>query len=470
MDRQVYLLYINEETDGSLDYSGLLPTNLLKTVPKLGLQYLHAVLKQNNFPVILLDQEIDKFSIDSLIRSFKDSLPLFVGIYSSERIKSATIKFIKRLRDSQKDLIIVVGGPDYFSYEDYLNAGSTFVCHGEGERTIVEIAEYAKGERKFESLKGISYVKDHTITLSAPQTPISNLDDLPFPTHDNILKYADFHYPGMKKPYVHMMTSRGCGYTCSYCSSPFMWGKGVRRRSIDNILAEIGFLVEKYNVHYISFKDDRFFPDLDWLQEFCNKLSDRKYDLRFNCSACPSDFTEDGETKIDLLKKAGCDALIFGLQSTNKKILKQIHRNPNEVDILRPVIEHANKVKLFTILEFIFGLPGDTVESLENNIDYGLQVKPYFIQFNRLMVLKGSELHALSNKESPFCNISTSQIRKIVIKGYLRFYLHPKIIIKNISYIMKNNPRWIIDAKIIWQYPFVIMSNYIKNMFRDKFL
>ena len=119
MEKQVYLLYINEETDGSLDYSGLLPTNLLKTVPKLGLQYLHAVLKQNNFPVILLDQEIDKFSIDSLIRSFKDSLPLFVGIYSSERIKSATIKFIKRLRDSQKDLIIVSDdfeGMDFFAF------------------------------------------------------------------------------------------------------------------------------------------------------------------------------------------------------------------------------------------------------------------------------------------------------------------------------------------------------------------
>ena len=86
MDRQVYLLYINEETDGSLDYSGLLPTNLLKTVPKLGLQYLHAVLKQNNSPVILLDQEIEDLSLDSLIRSFKELPPLFVGIYSSERI------------------------------------------------------------------------------------------------------------------------------------------------------------------------------------------------------------------------------------------------------------------------------------------------------------------------------------------------------------------------------------------------
>ncbi|MBU4334468.1 MAG: B12-binding domain-containing radical SAM protein, partial [Candidatus Omnitrophica bacterium] len=456
MEKKAYLLYINEETDSSLDYSGLLPTNLLKTVPKLGLQYLHAVLKQHNFPVTLLDQEIEDLSLDSLISSFKDSPPLFVGIYSSERIQSATIKFIKQLRKTQKDLIIVVGGPDYFSYEDYLTSGCTFVCHGEGEKTIVEIAEYAKGERIFQSLKGISYVKDSAITLSAPQTPISNLDDLPFPTHDNILKYADFHYPGMKKPYVHMMTSRGCGYTCSYCSSPFMWGKGVRRRSIDNILAEIDYLVEKYNVHYISFKDDRFFPDLGWLHKFCNKLSERKYDLRFNCSACPSDFNENGKEKIDLLKKAGCDALIFGLQSTNKEILKQIHRNPNEVDILRPIIEYANKVKLFTVLEFIFGLPGDTVSSLENNIKYGLQVKPYFIQFNRLMVLKSSELHALRDKEQPICDLSTKQIRKIVLKGYLRFYLHPKIFIKNIDYILKNNPHWIIDAKMIWKYPFII--------------
>lgn len=464
MEKKVYLLYINEGSEGSLDYSGLLQTNLLKIVPKLGLQYLHATLETNGFPVVIIDQEIEPLNIDSLSALFKTSPPLFIGIYSSERIQEATIKFIKNLRRFEKDIKIVVGGPDYFNYEEYLKAGCSFVCHGEGEKTIVEIAEYIMGHRTFGSIKGISYINDNTITLSDPQTPIENLDDLPFPTRNDLFKYADFHYLGMRKPYVHMMTSRGCGYTCTYCSSPFMWGKSVRRRSIDNILSEIDHLVENFKVRYISFKDDRFFPNLQWLREFCNKLYDRNYDLKFNCSACPSDFKDNGIEKINLLKKAGCDALIFGLQSTNKDILKKIHRNPNEVDILRPIIEHANKIDLFTIIEFIFGFPGDTVKSLEENIKYGLEVKPYFIQFNRLLILKGSELYSETAADKPLCELSTKQIRNIVLKGYLKFYLNPIVMLKNICYIVENNPRWFIESAKIWKYPLII----IQKMFIDK--
>jgi radical SAM superfamily enzyme YgiQ (UPF0313 family) len=240
-----------------------------------------------------------------------------------------------------------------------------------------------------------------------------------------------------------------------------MWGQNVRRRSVDNILAEIDALVKEHNVCYISFKDDRFFPDLVWLRDFCNRLHDRKYDLRFNCSACPSDFKDHGEEKINLLKKAGCDALIFGLQSTNKEILKKIHRNPNEVEILKPIIKYANKVGLFTILEFIFGLPGDTYESLESNIKYALQVKPYLVQFNRLMVLRGSELY--SHKEKPICNLTSKQIKRITLKGYLRFYLHPKILYKNIVYVLRHNPRWFFYALMLWRYPFRILRNYRSN-------
>ncbi|HQO58529.1 MAG TPA: radical SAM protein [Candidatus Omnitrophota bacterium] len=455
MMKSVYLLYIKDSKEGSRDYSGLMQTGLLKTVPKLGLQYLHAILQQNNFSVILWDQEIENFTIESLSAEFKKNPPLFIGLYSSEKIRNAVIYFIRKIRLLNPDLNIVVGGPDYFSYESYLQAGCSFVCCGEGEKTILDIARYAQGECQRESLKGVYYRDGEKIFQTSPQPLIENLDMLPFPIRQHWDQYADFHYLGMRKPYVHMMTSRGCGHACSYCSTPYVWGKIVRRRSLDNIFAEIAYLVEQCQVKYISFKDDRFFPDLEWLRAFCRELIRRKYPLRFNCSACPADFKDNGEEKLDLLKTAGCDALIFGLQSTDKMILKSIHRNPKDVDSLSPVIRYANTIQLFTIVEFIFGLPGDTRESLESAIRYALETKPYFVQFNQLMIFKGSELYSQTKKGLATCLLNQKQIRKMILQGYLRFYLNPEILYKNFRYIIKNNPRWFMEARHVYKYPFL---------------
>ncbi len=462
--KQIYLLYINAASESSLDYSGLLQTNLLKVVPKLGLQYLHAVLHQHDFPAVLLDQEIEPLTLKILSDKFHEQPPLFVGIYSSERIRSTTIRFIQQLLAAWPRLMIIVGGPDYFSYESYLKAGCTFVCHGEGEKTIVEIAKYARGELALDALKGVYYRKGTEVVRTEPQELIDDLDRLPFPRREHLHAYADFHYLGMVKPYVHMITSRGCGCSCSYCSSPYIWGRRVRRRSIENILAEIDDLVGRCQIRYISFKDDRFFSNLAWLRTFCHALIERKYSLRFNCSACPSDFKNDWEEKIDLLKAAGCDALILGLQSTDKSILQKIHRNPDEVDFLKPVIAYANKVRLFTIVEFIFGLPGDTEQSLQQTISYVMKIKPYFIQFNRLMLFKGSELNALREEPAPFCALTTRQIKRIILKGYLRFYLHPQVFYKNIRYVLRHNPRWFVNARRVWLYPLLLGYNYFHSM------
>ena len=438
-------------------------TGLLKIVPKLGLQYLHAVLREHNFPVIFLDQEVEDFNISSISAKFNEYTPLFIGIYSSERIRAATIRFVQQLRKTRPEVIIVIGGPDYFSYEEYLNAGCTFVCHGEGEKTILDIARYASGELDKGTLKGVYLRQGQAIKPAATQESIAELDTLPFPVREHIRKYADYHYLGMRKPYVHMITSRGCGYNCSYCSSPYIWGQKVRRRSVENVLSEIDYLVKQHRVKYISFKDDRFFPDLNWLKALCHALIQRNYKLRFNCSVCPSDFKTAWEEKIDLLKAAGCDALIFGLQSTDKTVLKNIHRNPDDVDSLRPVIAYANRVRLFTIVEFIFGLPGDSKESLQSAIRYAIDLKPYFIQFNRLLLLKGSELSARIARGYSQCRLTEREIKKIILQGYLRFYLDPAVLYKNIRYIFENNPRWFIDARQVYKYPFLGLYYYFRG-------
>jgi len=409
--------------------------------PQLGFQYLCAVLKKRNIGTDILDERIAKFSLDWLINKISEYD--MIGFYCSDCQEEKVKSYCQKIKQKH-DLPILVGGPGTLTNPTFLDYGCDIVVHGEGEITIQQIVEYYQGKRNIEEVKGISYIKDNRVVVAPPQDLIKDIDQLPFPDRSKIDPkfYYDYLLFDMKKPYITMIASRGCVHRCSYCISSKIWGSRYRKRSVDNVLGEIDQTVKDYGVRYISFQDDMFGITNEWIEEFCVKLLARPYRIRWMVIVHPFSIKDDTERILRLMKKAGCGTLSFGLQSSCPEILKGINRSPDEPEQLKKTIKIANKLGFVTAVGYIFGLPGDTRETIKKTIDYSLGCGSTLASYYNLSILRGSEIN-LKYRGKKFTDLPEEEIIKLAVYATKKFYTRPKTILK-IGYFIAKNPSWLV--------------------------
>lgn len=440
--KKVAFIYLRQESGeyyliNHLDYS-------IQRRPQLGLQYLCAVLERRGVKTAIFDQTVSFFDSDRLIKELEEYD--LAGFYCSDPQEDKVKTYCKKIK-TRLNIPILVGGPSAFTNSTFLDYGSDMVVYGEGELTIQQIVEYYNGERQLNDIRGISYKSGFKVIKTAPQELIKNLDDLPFPDRSKvgINSYYDYFLFGMKQPYITMITSRGCIYRCSFCSSCNIWGNRYRNRGIDNVLMEIEEVVKKYNVKYIAFQDDIFGITNNWIESFCEKLVKRPYKVKWMAIFHPLSLGTDTKKILKLMKRAGCDTLSFGLQSAHPEIEKNINRDSLEPERLKKIIKIANKLGFLTVVGYIFGLPGDTKETIKTTINYSLSCGSILAEYYKLSILKNSQIQR-EYENSNICELSKQEIEKIAVYASKRFYTKPTTILK-IAYFIIKNPGWFVKIR-----------------------
>lgn len=443
--KKVGFIYLIQE-DGSDEYFiSKEPGHSVQRQPQLGFQYMCAILKKKGIDTRIFDQTVSLFTLNQLLQELEGYD--MVGFYCSDCQESIVKKYCQKIKE-KLGIPILVGGPSTLTNPTFLGHGCDFVVHGEGELTIQHIIEYYNGVRTLDNLKGISYKKENQIIEATPQDLIINLDELPFPDRSqiNINSYYNYFIFEMKKPYITAIASRGCIYRCNYCTSCKLWSYKYRQRSVDNVLAEIDEVIDKYNVKYISFIDDVFGVSNNWVEEFCTKLIERPYKIRWMAILHPFSFRNDTEKILKLMRKSGCGTLSFGLQSANPEILKNINRHPDEPEQLKKILQIANELGFMTSVAYIFGLPGDTRKTIQDSIDYSVTCGSTVANFFVLSLLKGSELE-MRYKNKKVCDLPENEILKMTISASRNFYIQPATIFSITKHILKN-PAWIAQISV----------------------
>lgn len=417
----------------------------MKAVPHLGFLYLAAVLRDYGIDCVVMDRTTDQFEIADLAKFVHDRQPVFVGFYSDSVTREAVCAWVSGLRAVCGDLPILVGGPNASEPGPYLAAGATMVCTGEGERAIVGMVEAIEGARDPSTVDGIAFMKDGVAVVTAPAEPVKDLDELPFPRRDiiDMHRHHDWRVLNMRQPYTTMITSRGCHRGCTFCSVPHIAGHGVRLRSPQNVLAEIDELVLEHGVRYITFKDDYFAADHAWEEAFLDGLIARKHDLIWTCQTHPFVFEKDREARMNRYRRAGCDLIIFGLQSSDPNVLRLARRSVREPSAVRANVQAARRAGIQTVVEFIFGLPGCTRETIAADIDFALKIRPQYAAFYPLMRLAPSELFDQYGETGDICGIPEDELMSLSSGAYRRFYLNPRILLPTGLYVLTHNPFWL---------------------------
>lgn len=281
----------------------------------------------------------------------------------------------------------------------------TFVCEGEGPYTISGLLEVLKAEsKKFQTVPGLWYLENGVVCHNPPAPNIKNLDEeIPGQAWDllDMTKYRAhnwhcFDHINFRQPYASLQTSLGCPYTCSFCciNAPF-GGSSIRYWSPKSVVDQIDILVNKYSVKNIKIPDEMFVLSEQHVMGICDLIIERGYDLNIWAYA-RVDTVKD--RYLDKLKRAGFNWLALGIESGSKYVRDGVEKGRfGDTDIVR-VTDKIKEYGIYIIANYIFGLPDDTHDSMQETLDLAIKINAEWANFYCAMAYPGSPLYDRARK------------------------------------------------------------------------
>jgi len=384
-----------------------------RTSPHMGLAYLGAVSEERGDEVFVFDADIEEQPLGEFIQEFKPNL---VGITANTpQVKQAW----RHATEIKKvfDVPVVIGGPhpsvvsEDLDYESLDSGDIDIVVRGEGEETWIEISEKVEDFLKhhptfstaelmdpakgiWDEVLGITYKSsDGEYHRNLDRPAINDLDSLPWPAYHLFkmegytnLQPATDAVDGSKS--FSILTSRGCPYRCTFCSQSIMPVKW-RSRTPENVVAEWEHLVRDLGAQEIGVLDDSANIRKKRLYQIAELLIEK------DLNHVPWIFVNGIRANLvdyDLmmkLKEAGLKRTAFGVETGNPEILKTIDKRI-DLDTIREAFKITKEVGIETIAFMIIGLPGDTRETMQDTINFAIELDPLIANFSMMTPYPGT--------------------------------------------------------------------------------
>lgn len=309
--------------------------------------------------VDLIDSEV-KFGSDNK-KEFDKKIPfsenyLLSPVNNNTFLSFEVIDFIKKYRPGAR--IIVGGAQASFEDMEFLEKGADIIVRGEGEVTFKDILN----NKDLRKIKGISYAEDGVIRRNPDQDLIKNLDELPFYNWEKMPKKYNPSF------YIRFFAQRGCPMNCCFCSDVLWTNKVVRRKSIDRIRRELESIVSNASFLEFHFSDNC----LSFSKSFAKQLAELVSDYNLDWTAETRVDMVDKET-LECLARSGCVELEYGVESMNEEVLKLTGKNQDKKKIIR-AFELTKEVGINVHTNWMIGLPGETKESVLENIEFACEM------------------------------------------------------------------------------------------------
>jgi radical SAM superfamily enzyme YgiQ (UPF0313 family) len=278
-----------------------------------------------------------------------------------------------------------------------------FVCDREGPETILQTAQALKEKAKsFSGIKSLWYRASNVIMHNQPAELMEDLDvGMPSGAWDLLPmeKYRAhnwhcFEHIHDRQPYVSMHTSLGCPYKCSFCCINAPFGKpSYRLWSPETVIKEIDVLVNKYGIKNIKFVDEMFVLNRAHVMGICDLIIERGYDLNIWAYARVDTVNDEF---LDKLNRAGFRWLALGIESGSKHVRDGVEKGRFGSAEIIQTVRKIQGAGINVIGNYIFGLPDDTHESMNETLDLALEANCEFANFYCAMAYPGSKLYTMA--------------------------------------------------------------------------
>lgn len=328
--------------------------------PPLGPLYVASALEQEGLRVEFRDYQLspegNSFDSAPLVR-FLDGHQQVVLISCFVDMLPLVLDAARQLKSQRPDATIVLGGPgptararDFLLRFPWIDG----IVQGEGEETIREWVRTLQGEKR--PVAGMVQ-RVGTDILDAPERPRIEHIDLTLPAYHLL----DWHqYQGAR-----IITTRGCPYHCTFCDVSALWRHRTIYRDLDATIAEMELLCERYGKRGVGIVDDTFVLKVQRVREFCHRLINAGTRFKWGCFARINLMTP---ALIELMARAGCEAVFYGIDSGSQSVLRQTHK-ALDASMVIPVLRQS--ARYFDQIEasFIWGYPYESLADFQETID-----------------------------------------------------------------------------------------------------
>jgi radical SAM superfamily enzyme YgiQ (UPF0313 family) len=357
----------------------------------LSLHFLAASIEKHTcYEVDIVDLEHRKFRGVSLDEVFQRSAAAIFGITSTTYTRFEAIKIAKYLKKAFSQSLIVAGGVHFMGCpKDTLDhvAEIDVIVRGEGERTIVDLINAVAKGADFAGIKGITYRRDGKILESPDQTYFENLDDIPHYDKFSWEEYPEYLFGSPERvPALSILSSRGCPYHCVFCSKA---GMKYRLRSAKRVVDEMEYFMGKFDIHAFNFLDLTFTANPMHTRAVCEEIIGRKLGIRWWC---------ESRANIDLgllplMKKAGCSALVIGVETGSPKILSQISKGITIEQVIA-IVKRCSDLGINISPYFMFSHENERMKDVKMTLDLIRRLGRFIASssFQPTMIFPGTQL------------------------------------------------------------------------------
>ncbi|MDA2933721.1 B12-binding domain-containing radical SAM protein [Acidobacteria bacterium AH-259-D05] len=335
--------------------------------------YLGTVLQQAGYRVEILDERVTSDFEEEVAQSICREKPILAGISTMTGMQiRGGLKAARALRNVEPSLPIVWGGvhpslcPDSTLKDDLCD----LVVVGEGEITLVELADCLRESGDLSSVKGIGYKADGELKFTPGRPMIENLDVIPRPNYDLIKMEQYFtRAPSTGEAQLQMVTSRGCPFDCEFCYNLKFNEQRFRYHSAERTVSDLVYLVERFGVNAVFIEDDYFFGHPGRVEKICDLLLKEKLDLLIQVPCRVDYLHRQNDEMIDKLYRAGFKELWVSPESGSPERLKEILKRTT-LEQVRKVNRLLSRSDVYVKYGFMAGFPNETREETLQTVDF----------------------------------------------------------------------------------------------------
>lgn len=377
-------------------------------------------VRTKGYSVAIVDAEGDELTPDQAAARVAELRPRLATMVVYGHQPSASTQnmtgasaIVTALKNSHPEIpVLMLGGHVAALPEETLaEEKCDFVTKDEGLYGVVDLLEALKASRTpdLSKVRGLVYRQNggYASNPAAPllrdverEMPGIAWDLLPMQKY-RAHNWHCFDDVRAREPYAALYTTLGCPYTCSFCciQAPFKAGEkeaglkeasnSYRFWSPDRVISQIDLLVTKYGVRNIKVADEMFVLNQRHIDGICDRIIERGYDLNIWAYA-RIDTVKDG--MAEKLKRAGFNWLAFGIEAANDRVLTDVNKR-YKISEVYTTVKKVQDAGINIIGNYIFGLPEDTIDTMQETLDLALDLNCEFANFYSAMAYPGSQLY-----------------------------------------------------------------------------
>ena len=415
--------------------------------PPLGLLYLQAAVEAaGDHTVEVLDACAGAPLERQLAEHSRDGRTGLVGITALTPNLVGVVDAIAAARAGLPRARVVIGGPhaDLFPAETARLDGVDFVLRGEAELTLPQLVDRLADGETAPQLPGLLTRESSGDEGGAPPWP-DDLDRLPMPDRSR-LPVADYRgIAGTDQVFTTMVTSRGCPYRCTFCSTPRC---SYRLRSVESVLEEME-RCGRLGIRHVYFLDDTFPTSGARAERLCEALIRRSDLPSWSCRTAAAGLTRE---RLHLMKRAGCQRIQIGVETGSDEGLRVLGKHTTIAEV-RETFAAARAVGMPTVAYFMLGLPHErSADDLRRLDRFARELDPTFAMFNVLTLYPGTALfeqavgrgmvaaevwRRFAERPDPSFrppvwdeHFTRAELQRLQDRAYRSFYLRPRVVLR----------------------------------------